>query len=274
MNALTTVPQLKQAIAGINDIVFVPTMGALHEGHLSLVRLARARGSTVVASIFVNPLQFGPQEDFSAYPRTLERDCCLLAEAGCDIVFVPDTLEMYPDGQHCTVLPSPALAEILEGQYRPGFFSGVCTVVLKLFNLIRPVAAVFGAKDYQQLLIIRNIVQQFSLPIDILRAETGRDPDGLALSSRNSYLNKIQRVEAAQLHNTLKRVALAARRGRADWPALERTAVAGLSARGWRPDYIAIRRLSDLGEPIYGDRLIVLGAARLGSTRLIDNVEA
>src|SRR6202163_1166717 len=185
-------------------------MGNLHDGHLSLVRMARERGGEVVASIFVNPLQFAPHEDFAKYPRTLERDCELLAAGGCDIVFAPSEREVYPELQVYKVHPPARLADILEGHVRPGFFTGVCTVVLKLFNMVQPAAAVFGKKDYQQLLVVRSMVRQLALPIEIVAAETVRDASGLALSSRNGYLNDSQRAEAAQLHMALSKLVVAA----------------------------------------------------------------
>jgi pantoate--beta-alanine ligase len=241
-------------------------MGNLHEGHLSLVRIARERDGVVVASIFVNPLQFAPHEDFAKYPRTLERDCELLAAGACDIVFAPSEQEVYPEPQVYKVHPPARLADILEGHVRPGFFTGVCTVVLKLFNMVQPAAAVFGKKDYQQLLVVRNLVQQLALPIEIVPAETIRDSSGLALSSRNGYLNDTERVEAAELNAVLKT-------NRTDWQALEREATDVLTGRGWRPDYVAIRNQADLLAPTPGDGLVVLGAAKLAGTRLIDNVE-
>jgi pantoate--beta-alanine ligase len=249
-------------------------MGNLHEGHLSLVRIARERdGAVVVASIFVNPLQFAPHEDFAKYPRTLERDCELLAAGACDIVFAPSEQEVYPQPQEYKVHPPARLADILEGQVRPGFFTGVCTVVLKLFNMVQPAAAVFGKKDYQQLLVIRNLVQQFALPIEIVPAETVRDSSGLALSSRNGYLSDPQRVEAAQLNAVLDDVAAALKTNRTDWATLEREATDVLTGRGWRPDYVAIRNQTDLLAPTPGNDLVVLSAAKLAGTRLIDNVE-
>ena len=259
--------------------MLVPTMGNLHAGHLSLVRIAREHGDLVVASIFVNRLQFAPHEDFATYPRTFERDRELLAGAGCDIVFAPADEEVYPEAQSYTVHPPPALADILEGEVRPGFFTGVCTVVLKLFNMVRPAAAVFGKKDYQQLLVVRGMVRQLALPIDIVSAETVRDASGLALSSRNGYLNGSQRDKAAQLHAALSTMAAAAvRSGRTDWLTLEREAREFLAVREWQPDYMAIRRRSDLRQPLPEDSqaaepLVALAAARLGGTRLIDNLE-
>jgi pantoate--beta-alanine ligase len=268
-----TIEDLRRAVAARGGVTLVPTMGNLHDGHLSLVRIGRERGGLVVASVFVNRLQFAPHEDFATYPRTLERDCELLAAGGCDIVFAPSEEEVYPSPQEYTVQPPARLADILEGQVRPGFFVGVCTVVLKLFNMVQPAAAIFGKKDYQQLLVIRNMVRQLSLPIDIVPAETVRDSSGLALSSRNGYLDDPQRIEAAQLHAALERTAAALNSGRTDWAVLEREAAETLTARGWQPDYVAIRRRQDLGDPASGDRLVVLGAARLAGTRLIDNLE-
>jgi pantoate--beta-alanine ligase len=278
MRIIQTAAKLRAALEPVNRRVLVPTLGNLHAGHLSLVRIARESGGLVVASIFVNRLQFAPHEDFATYPRTFERDCELLAGSGCDIVFAPAESEMYPEAQMYTVRPPPELTDILEGQVRPGFFTGVCTVVLKLFNIVQPDAAVFGKKDYQQLLVVRSMVRQLALPIEITAGETVRDASGLALSSRNGYLNDSQRTEAAQLHASLSRLAAAARTGRTDWPALEREAQEFLRARGWQPDYVAVRRRSDLREPSAaqpwaGEPLVVLAAARLGGTRLIDNVE-
>jgi pantoate--beta-alanine ligase len=278
MRIIQTAAELRAALQPGHRRVLVPTLGNLHAGHLSLVRIARESGGLVVASIFVNRLQFAPHEDFATYPRTFERDCELLAGSGCDIVFAPAEGEMYPEAQTYTVRPPPELTDILEGQVRPGFFTGVCTVVLKLFNIVQPDAAVFGKKDYQQLLVVRGMVRQLALPVEITAGETVRDASGLALSSRNGYLNDSQRAEAAQLHASLSRLAAAARAGRTDWPALEREAQEFLRARGWQPDYVAVRRRSDLREPSAaqpsaGEPMVVLAAARLGSTRLIDNVE-
>ena len=273
MQIIRTVAELRAALEAKRRPVLVPTMGNLHAGHLSLVRIARERGELVVASIFVNRLQFAPHEDFATYPRTLERDCELLAGSGCDIVFAPADDEVYPEAQGYTVHPPPGLADILEGQVRPGFFTGVCTVVLKLFNMVEPAAAVFGKKDYQQLLVIRSMVRQLALPIEVVAAEIVRDASGLALSSRNGYLNDSQRAEAAQLHAALSTLVAGASSGRTDWQSLEREAQEFLAARGWQPDYVAIRRRSDLREPSTSQQLVALAAARLGGTRLIDNLE-
>jgi pantoate--beta-alanine ligase len=288
MRIIRAIGDLRGALSGQRDVVFVPTMGNLHEGHLSLVRVAHQRAGLVVASIFVNQLQFAPHEDFAKYPRTFERDCELLGSGGCDIVFAPGPEEMYPEEQGYTIQP-PALADVLEGSFRPGFFTGVCTVVLKLFNIVRPSVAVFGKKDYQQLLVIQHMVRQLALPIEIVPAETVRDVGGLALSSRNGYLSESQRGEAVQLYGVLRKAADEVRGGRTDWQRIERAAIESLEIRGWRPDYVAIRRRVDLGVPPETERtskpgsvseskpqlesLVVLGAARIGNTRLIDNLE-
>ncbi len=269
--------------------VFVPTMGNLHEGHLALVRQARAvatpNGAPVVTSIFVNRLQFGPNEDFDTYPRTLERDAQLLADAGCDVLFAPSEAELYPQPQGYKVVPPTELADILEGAFRPGFFTGVCTVVHKLFNIVQPGTAIFGKKDYQQLMVLRNMVQQMALPIEVLGGETLRADDGLALSSRNGYLSATERSEAVQLSAALRRVqeAVAAQRAAGglspdSLALLEQQAMATLSSRGWKPDYVLVRRQRDLLVPAADDLarqdpLVVLTAARLGTTRLIDNLE-
>jgi len=273
MRVIHTTAELRHALAGIAATAFVPTMGNLHAGHLSLIERAKAAGGPVVASIFVNRLQFAPHEDFDTYPRTFERDCDLLRGAGCNIVFAPDEAELYPEPQVYTVQPPAALADILEGHFRPGFFTGVCTVVLKLFNCVQPRVAVFGKKDYQQLMVIRQMVRQLALPIDVVAGETMRADDGLALSSRNGYLDEAQRAEAVTLSRELKGIADEVRRGRRDWPVLEGEALRTLEAHGWRPDYVTIRRRTDLAVPTAGDSLVVLAAAKLGTTRLIDNLE-
>ncbi|MDE1922454.1 MAG: pantoate--beta-alanine ligase [Gammaproteobacteria bacterium] len=273
MHLVRTLAELRAALAGGPSVALVPTMGNLHDGHLSLLRIARGHADKLAASIFVNRLQFAPHEDFAEYPRTLERDCELLAATGCDLVFAPAESEIYPEPQVYRVTPPAALGDILEGAVRPGFFTGVCTVVLKLFHMVQPAAAVFGKKDYQQLLILRNMVRQFALPIEVIAAETVRDDTGLARSSRNGYLSADERVEAAHLQAVLRRLTGEIRGGSRDWSALERAAMAELSSRGWTPDYVAIRRQSDLGEPAPDAPLVALAAARLGRTRLIDNIE-
>jgi pantoate--beta-alanine ligase len=269
--------------------IFVPTMGNLHDGHLALIRQARQlagdSGAPVVASIFVNRLQFGPNEDFDTYPRTLERDAELLKGAGCDILFAPSEAELYPQPQGYKVMPPPELADILEGAFRPGFFTGVCTVVHKLFNIIGPQAAVFGKKDYQQLMVIRNMVTQMGLPIAIHGGETLRADDGLALSSRNGYLSAAERAQAVQLSRALRAVQAQVNAGRqtggldeAALVALEEAAQAELDHNGWQTDYVLVRRQRDLHVPTAtelqaAEPLVVLTASRLGRTRLIDNLE-
>jgi pantoate--beta-alanine ligase len=273
MRTIYSIHELRQTLSGAAGTAFVPTMGHLHEGHLALIQQARANGGPVVVSIFVNRLQFAPHEDFDTYPRGLERDAALLREAGCDVVFAPSEAELYPEPQGYTVQPPPELADVLEGHFRPGFFTGVCTVVLKLFMAVQPAVAVFGKKDYQQQLIIKRMVNQLNLPVNIITNETTRAADGLALSSRNTYLSAPERLEAPLLSQTLTRIAQAIQTGRGDWQALEQEAIQNLTLRGWQPDYIAIRRQHDLGAPSPGQALVVLAAARLGKTRLIDNVE-
>ena len=273
MRVVHTLAELRHALAGATGTAFVPAVGSLHEGRLPVVRLARGRGGPVVASIFVNRLQFAPHEDFDTYPRTLERDCELLRATGCNLVFAPSEAELYPEPQSFTVQPPGELADILEGHFRPGFFTGVCTVVTKLFNCVQPRVAVFGKKDYQQLMVIRRMTRQLALPIEIVAGETSRAEDGLALSSRNGYLDAAQRAEAVALARELQGVVAELRRGRRDWAALEAAAMDALATRGWKVDYVAIRRQADLGAPADGEALVVLGAARIGSTRLIDNVE-
>ena len=283
MEILRTVAELRAALA-LNPIrAFVPTMGNLHEGHLDLVRQARARvpagQGLVIASIFVNRLQFGPKEDFDTYPRTFERDCEALELAGCDAVFAPEERELYPEPQAFTVQPPAAIANILEGEHRPGFFTGVATVVHKLFNVVQPQVALFGKKDYQQLLVIRHMVRQMALPIEIVGVETRRAADGLALSSRNGYLLPEDRQEAGALSLALRQLAQDTRRAidAGDFnalPTMEAAAMAALGNRGWRPDYLTVRRRVDLLPPTSRDEaLVVLGAAKLGTTRLIDNLE-
>ena len=273
MQVIHRIADLRAALADQRTSVLVPTMGGLHDGHRSLVAAARAFGGPVVTSIFVNRLQFAPHEDFERYPRTLESDCRVLEAAGCDIVFAPTESELYPQPQDFKVHPPVALADILEGAIRPGFFIGVCTVVLKLLSLVQPGRAVFGKKDYQQLLVLRGMVRQLALPVEVIPGETVRDAAGLALSSRNAFLSAAERVEAAQLHATLERLVGRVRSGATDLHALEAEAVASLAARGWEPNYVAIRRQRDLGAPAAGEPLVVLAAATLGRTRLIDNLE-
>jgi pantoate--beta-alanine ligase len=276
MKIVHTTGELRAALNGPQRCAFVPTMGNLHEGHLALVRQAKQHGLPVVASIFVNRLQFAPHEDFDRYPRTLPRDAELLQGAGCDLVFAPDEREMYPQPQAFKLVPDPALADILEGHFRPGFFTGVSTVVMKLFSIVQPKIAVFGKKDYQQLMVIRRMVEQFALPITIEGGETRRSDQGLALSSRNGYLSPAELIEALALSQALKQLAEGYRAQPTELPALEAQARHSLAARGWQPDSLTVRRRTDLQAPGAADAcaaLVVLGAARLGSTRLIDNLE-
>ena len=278
MDLVHTIADLRRALAGPQRTAFVPTMGNLHAGHIGLLRIAREHGQRTVASLFVNRLQFAPNEDFERYPRTLAHDCEQLAAAGCDLVFAPTESELYPEPQTFKVAPPAALADILEGQFRPGFFVGVCTVVLKLLACVQPAVAVFGKKDYQQLLLLRAMVRQFALPIEVIGGETVRADDGLALSSRNGYLSAAERSEALALVAALGAMAAAVKGGDHALPALEATALDGLRTRGWQPEYLSVRRRSDLQPPsaaqlAAGEPLVALGAARLGTTRLIDNLE-
>jgi pantoate--beta-alanine ligase len=268
-----TIPELRDRLGPYRRPAFVPTMGNLHDGHLDLVRQAKPLGDVTVASIFVNRLQFLPHEDFDSYPRTWDSDCDKLRAAGCDVLFAPDERALYPEPQTCKVHPDSALADILEGHFRPGFFIGVCTVVMKLFACVQPAAAMFGKKDYQQLLVIRHMVRQFALPIDVVGCDTLRADDGLALSSRNGYLSAAEREEAVQLSRALRAMAEAAHAGEKDFGAIEARAMQTLAARGWQPDYITLRRRTDLQAPATGEPLVALAAARLGRTRLIDNLE-
>jgi pantoate--beta-alanine ligase len=273
MRIAHTIAELRAILSAAPPPALVPTMGGLHQGHLSLVRIAKGLGRPVVGTIFVNRLQFAPTDDFDRYPRTPSRDIELLEAEGCDVLFAPSESEMYPEPQSYLVRPAPELTDMLEGQFRPGFFSGVCTVVLKLFNIVQPGFAVFGKKDYQQLLVIRNMVRQLALPIEVIGGETIRESDGLAMSSRNVYLSSAERAEARQLQATLRRTGEAIRSGKLEWHGLQQEAVDALAKRGWTPNYVAIRRRDNLLEPTAGAALVVLAAGTLGTTRLIDNLE-
>ncbi len=281
MKIISDIQDLRDQLRGQNRAVFVPTMGNLHEGHLSLMRLARQHGDPVIASIFVNRLQFGPNEDFDKYPRTFEADVEKLEKEGVYVLFAPTEKDLYPEPQEYRVEPPQNLGKILEGEFRPGFFQGVCTVVLKLFSCVQPKVAVFGKKDYQQLMVIRQMCRQLALPVDIVPAETVRAEDGLALSSRNGYLSTEERQEAVQLIQTLKEIQAKVLQGKltaADILKIEQDACAKLSKRGWVPDYISVRKRNDLLSANDADLssnqpLVVLAAAKLGKTRLIDNLE-
>ncbi|WP_027014766.1 pantoate--beta-alanine ligase [Comamonas composti] len=282
MQIVHTLAELRSALTGRGRPAFVPTMGNLHPGHLSLVERARELGEICVASIFVNRLQFLPHEDFDSYPRTWEADCQKLRDAGCHILFAPREQDLYPEPQTYRIQPDPALADILEGEFRPGFFTGVCTVVMKLFSAVFATTgggvAVFGKKDYQQLMVVRRMVQQFALPVEVVAVDTARAEDGLALSSRNGYLSEAQRQQAMALSLVLQELARAARSGSVPLAELEARAMHELAAKGWEPDYLSVRQRHDLCPPADAQALteaplVALGAARLGSTRLIDNLE-
>ncbi len=280
MNICKTIDELRNALDGKKS-AFVPTMGNLHSGHIALMRLASlqmqaGKADTTVASIFVNRLQFLPHEDFDSYPRTFENDCAQLQAAGCNVLFAPLEKDMYPEPQGYKVHPPAGLADILEGHFRPGFFVGVSTVVMKLFQIVQPRIAIFGKKDYQQLMVIRHMVGQLAMPIEIIGQETERSADGLALSSRNAYLSQSERAQAVHLSLALKALIAEHAAGHQDLAALEAKAIAELSAHGWQPDYLTLRRRADLHMPTAQDAfgsLVALGAARLGKTRLIDNIE-
>jgi pantoate--beta-alanine ligase len=274
MQIHTTIASLRAARAQAGRVALVPTMGNLHDGHIALMRQALRQADTVVASVFVNRLQFGPSEDFDRYPRTFEADCAKLQAAGVGHVFAPAESEMYPQPQRYHVDPAPEQTDILEGMFRPGHFRGVATVVLKLFNAVQPDVALFGKKDYQQLMVIRNMARELALPVEIVGLDTIRAADGLALSSRNGYLSLLERAEAPRLHQQLAAIADAVRQGARDFAAREAAALADLRQHGWQPDYLTVRRRADLQTPqAPADPLVVLAAAYLGTTRLIDNLE-
>jgi pantoate--beta-alanine ligase len=273
MDVIHSVSELRERLREERRVALVPTMGNLHEGHIQLIKIAKPRAACMVASIFVNRLQFGPSDDFNKYPRTLDTDCEKLKSAGCHVVFAPSENVVYPEPQTYVVEPS-SIQDILEGEFRPGHFRGVATVVLKLFNMVQPQIAIFGKKDFQQYIVLRDMVRQLELPIDIIPAETVRADDGLALSSRNGYLSQTERVEAIRLYQQLQKVRAAVFSGERDFVRLEKDAQTHLNAHGWRTDYVALRRQQDLHAPVEGDRrLVVLGASFLGKTRLIDNLE-
>jgi pantoate--beta-alanine ligase len=265
MRILREVAELRSAVAQAGPVAFVPTMGNLHDGHLSLARLARRSGRPVAFSIFVNRLQFAPGEDFERYPRTFERDCALLEAEGVELLFAPDEGTLYPEPQTYLVKPAP-IGDALEGRFRRDFFQGVATVVLKLLNCVQPAVAVFGKKDYQQLHVIRGMVRQLDLPVEIVAGETVRERDGLAMSSRNAYLSPAERAEAPRLYRALLEIK--------SGQSTPEEAMSALRAGGWSPDYVEVRRRSDLAPAVAGDReRVALAAARLGATRLIDSLE-
>jgi pantoate--beta-alanine ligase len=273
MDIIATIPELRNRLKRAGRIAFVPTMGNLHAGHIALVETARRQADCVVASIFVNPLQFGANEDLASYPRTLQADCEKLAGAGCDVVFTPSESVLYPEPQTLFVEPPPIAAELC-GSHRPGHFRGVCTVVAKLFNIVQPDVAIFGKKDYQQLFILRAMARQLDMPVEMLAGETIREQDGLAMSSRNGYLKPAERLEAPRLYRALQQVTQSVQGGRHDLPAIETQTGQYLTQLGWIVDYVAVRSADTLMPPQDGEkRLVALGAARLGKTRLIDNIE-
>ncbi len=256
------------------SVVLVPTMGNLHSGHYALIERARRLGDRIVASIFVNPTQFGPDEDYAAYPRTLARDIEGLQDSGCDLLFQPSVDEVYPLGtENVVLIQVPDLGEILCGAFRPGHFSGVATVVTKLLNMVQPDVALFGRKDYQQLLVIRRIVGDLHIPVRIEAADTVREASGLAMSSRNQYLSDAERDQAAEIQRTLQGMKEQIRAGQG-FGEVEQAALARLEATGFRTDYVAIRAAEDLSQPAPERRqgLVGLIAARLGKARLIDNI--
>jgi pantoate--beta-alanine ligase len=279
METVTTIAAVRERVRGWRRegrrLAFVPTMGNLHAGHVSLIEAARRRGERFVASIFVNPMQFGPNEDFAHYPRTPQQDARMLAGAGCSLMFMPEVHEIYPHGaERATRVEVPGLSRILDGEFRPGHFEGVSTVVAKLFHIVEPDVAVFGEKDFQQLTIIRRMVAELCMPVEIVAAPTVREADGLAMSSRNQYLTADERALAPQIYATLQAAAKRVRAGDADFASIERSGVQALESAGFRLDYFSVRQAADLAAPAPAAReLVVLTAARLGRARLIDNVQ-
>ncbi len=279
MDTVTTIAAVRERVRGWRReglrVAFVPTMGNLHAGHMSLIEAARRHGERFIASIFVNPMQFGPNEDFAHYPRTPVEDARMLAAAGCSLMFMPDASEIYPYGsERATRVEVPVLSRILDGEFRPGHFEGVSTVVAKLFHIVEPDLAVFGEKDFQQLTVIRRMVAELCMPIEIVAAPTVRDADGLAMSSRNQYLTVAERALAPKIHATLQAAAQRVRSGEADFTSIERSGFEALESAGFRPDYFSVRQAADLAPATTAAReLVVLTAARLGRSRLIDNVQ-
>lgn len=279
MDTVTTIAAVREHVRRWRSegrrVAFVPTMGNLHAGHVSLIEMARRHGDRFIASIFVNPMQFGPNEDFAHYPRTPAQDARMLTEAGCDLMFMPDVLEIYPNGsEHATRIDVPGLSSILDGEFRPGHFEGVATVVAKLFHIVEPDIAVFGEKDFQQLTIIRRMAADLCMPVSVIAAPTVREPDGLAMSSRNQYLTDDERRRAPLIHQLLSATVERLRGGDRDFTAMERAGIAALEQAGFRPDYFSVRRADDLGTPDAASKhLVVLNAARLGRARLIDNLQ-
>ena len=279
MDTVTTIAAVRERVRGWRReglrVAFVPTMGNLHAGHMSLIEAARRHGERFIASIFVNPMQFGPNEDFAHYPRTPVEDARMLAAAGCSLMFMPDASEIYPYGsERATRVEVPVLSRLLDGEFRPGHFEGVSTVVAKLFHIVEPDLAVFGEKDFQQLTVIRRMVAELCMPIEIVAAPTVRDADGLAMSSRNQYLTVAERALAPKIYATLQAAAQRVRSGEGDFTSIERSGFQALESAGFRPDYFSVRQAADLAPATPAAReLVVLTAARLGRSRLIDNVQ-
>ncbi len=279
MDTVTTISAVREHVRRWRNegrrVAFVPTMGNLHAGHMSLIEAARRYGDRFVSSIFVNPMQFGPNEDYAHYPRTPSQDERMLAEAGCNLMFMPDVTEIYPNGsERATRVDVPSLSRILDGEFRPGHFEGVSTIVATLFHIVEPDVAVFGEKDFQQLTIIRRMVSDLCLPVEIVGAPTVRDSDGLAMSSRNQYLSAAERQTAPRIYQTLLAAANRLQAGDTDFASIERTGVEALEKAGMKPDYFSIRRAQDLAPPAPDTgHLVVLTAARLGKARLIDNIQ-
>src|SRR6185312_2049185 len=279
MDTVTTVTAVREHVRRWRSegrrVAFVPTMGNLHAGHVSLIDAARSHGDRFVASIFVNPMQFGPNEDYAQYPRTPAQDVRMLTEAGCNLMFMPDVAAIYPNGsERATRVDVPSLSRILDGEFRPGHFEGVSTIVATLFHIVEPDVAVFGEKDFQQLTIIRRMVADLCMPVEIVGAPTVRDTDGLAMSSRNQYLTPAERQTAPIIYQTLQAAAKRLQAGDTEFSSIENTGVANLQKAGMKPDYFSIRRARDLGAPAPDTQhLVVLTAARLGKARLIDNIQ-
>jgi pantoate--beta-alanine ligase len=279
MDTVTTVTAVREYVRRWRSegrrVAFVPTMGNLHAGHVSLIDAARRHGDRFIASIFVNPMQFGPNEDYAQYPRTPTQDASMLTDAGCNLMFMPDVAAIYPNGsERATRVDVPSLSRILDGEFRPGHFEGVSTIVSTLFHIVEPDVAVFGEKDFQQLTIIRRMVADLCMPVEVVGAPTVRDTDGLAMSSRNQYLTPTERQIAPIIYQTLQAAAQRLQAGGNDFASIERTGINALEKAGLKPDYFSIRRAQDLGAPAPDTRhLVVLTAARLGKARLIDNVQ-
>ncbi|HEY2339496.1 MAG TPA: pantoate--beta-alanine ligase [Steroidobacteraceae bacterium] len=279
MDTVTTIAAVREHVQrwrreGLR-IAFVPTMGNLHAGHVSLIEAARRHGERFIASIFVNPMQFGPNEDFAHYPRTPREDERMLSDAGCSLMFMPDVAEIYPHGaERATRIEVPGLSRILDGEFRPGHFEGVSTIVAKLFHIVEPDVAVFGEKDYQQLTVIRRMVADLCMPVKIVGAPTVRDADGLAMSSRNQYLTPAERARAPEIYKALQAAAARVQTGDVDFTSIERAGFHALEGAGFQPDYFSVRQAHDLSPASATAReLVILTAARIGKARLIDNVQ-